>query len=43
MDGIFVSVHKFVGGPESPGLLICKKSLLGSNSPVFNSKSALLY
>jgi selenocysteine lyase/cysteine desulfurase len=27
-DAIFISPHKFVGGPDTPGLLICKKQLL---------------
>lgn len=43
IDGIFISIHKFVGGPESPGLLICKKTIFGSKTPVFLTKSSLLY
>lgn len=33
-DAIFISPHKFIGGPDSPGLLICKKKLLSNNKPV---------
>ncbi|DBA00886.1 TPA: LOW QUALITY PROTEIN: hypothetical protein N0F65_008529 [Lagenidium giganteum] len=32
-DAAFLSGHKFVGGPGSPGLLICKKRLLGNVVP----------
>ncbi|CAF3474593.1 unnamed protein product [Rotaria sp. Silwood1] len=31
-DAVFISVHKFVGGPATPGLLIAKKKLF--NNPV---------
>jgi selenocysteine lyase/cysteine desulfurase len=33
-DAIFISPHKLVGGPGTPGLLIAKKSLLESTKPV---------
>lgn len=32
-DAIFISPHKFVGGPGTPGLLIVRKSLLPQNQP----------
>ncbi|KAJ0410259.1 hypothetical protein P43SY_002591 [Pythium insidiosum] len=32
-DAVFLSGHKFVGGPNSPGVLICKKRLLGNAVP----------
>lgn len=28
MDAIVFSGHKFIGGPGSPGVLVCKKKLL---------------
>ena len=33
-DAIFISPHKFIGGPDTPGLLVCKKSLLCNNKPI---------
>jgi len=33
-DAIFISPHKFVGGPDTPGLLVCKKNLLCNNKPI---------
>jgi len=33
-DAAFVSPHKFVGGPDTPGLLVCKKEILCNNQPV---------
>lgn len=32
-DAIFLSPHKFIGGPETPGLLIVKKALLRNRVP----------
>ena len=32
-DAIFFSVHKFVGGPETPGVLVAKKKLFQNSSP----------
>ena len=32
-DAIFISPHKFVGGPGTPGLLIVRKSLLPQQQP----------
>jgi selenocysteine lyase/cysteine desulfurase len=33
-DAVFVSPHKFVGGPGTPGLLIAKRSLFRNRVPV---------
>jgi selenocysteine lyase/cysteine desulfurase len=32
-DAVFVSPHKFVGGPGTPGVLVVKRSLLGNRVP----------
>ncbi|XP_064481977.1 uncharacterized protein LOC135394871 isoform X2 [Ornithodoros turicata] len=32
-DAIFISPHKFVGGPDTPGVLIAKKSLFANAVP----------
>ncbi|MEZ4238640.1 MAG: aminotransferase class V-fold PLP-dependent enzyme [Myxococcota bacterium] len=32
-DAIFLSPHKFIGGPGTPGLLVCKKKLLRNSVP----------
>ena len=32
-DAIFFSVHKFVGGPETPGVLVAKKKLFRNPIP----------
>ena len=33
MDAIFISPHKFIGGPNTPGVIVAKKRLL-KNAPV---------
>lgn len=33
MDGLFISPHKFVGGPGSPGVLVMHKSLMENRVP----------
>lgn len=33
MDAIFISPHKFIGGPGSSGILISKRGLLSHNIP----------
>jgi len=43
IDAICLSTHKFVGGPETPGLLIFKQSLFSNSTPIFPSKESLLY
>lgn len=32
-DAIFFSMHKFVGGPESPGVLVAKKHMFQNSTP----------
>ena len=32
-DAVFISPHKFIGGPGTPGVLVCKRSLLRSPVP----------
>lgn len=34
VDGIYLSVHKFAGGPGTPGLLVAKRSLFQNEVPV---------
>lgn len=33
-DAIFISPHKLIGGPGTPGLLICKKNLFTEGLPI---------
>ena len=33
-DAIYFSCHKFIGGPQTPGILIAKKKLFQSDVPV---------
>ena len=33
LDGLYISPHKFVGGPGSPGVLIVNKALMGNSVP----------
>jgi selenocysteine lyase/cysteine desulfurase len=32
-DAVFVSPHKFIGGPDTPGILLVKRSLLSNSVP----------
>lgn len=41
IDAIFISTHKFVGGPNTPGLLVCKRKLLGNMTPTLISSSSI--
>jgi selenocysteine lyase/cysteine desulfurase len=34
LDAIFISMHKFIGGPGCPGILICNKELFKNSSPI---------
>jgi len=34
MDAIFLSVHKFIGGPEASGVLVANRSLFRCSTPV---------
>ena len=33
MDAMFISPHKFIGGPGSSGIFIAKRALLNNNRP----------
>ena len=33
MDAIFLSPHKFIGGPSTPGVLVARRSLFGNRVP----------
>ncbi len=43
IDAIFISPHKFIGGPGSPGVLIAKKSILNNSVPVTVGGGTVLY
>lgn len=43
IDAIFISTHKFVGGPCTPGLLIIKKYLLNSQKPAVPGGGTVTY
>lgn len=32
-DAVYFSMHKFVGGPDSPGVLVAKKHLFKNSTP----------
>ena len=42
-DAIFISPHKFVGGPGTPGVLILKRELLGNRVPVVPGGGTVSY
>ncbi len=42
-DAIFVSTHKFIGGPSTPGLLIVRKELLSNKVPSIVGGGTVLY
>jgi selenocysteine lyase/cysteine desulfurase len=42
-DAIFVSTHKFIGGPSTPGLLIIRKELLTNSVPSVVGGGTVLY
>ena len=42
-DAVFISTHKFVGGPGSPGLLIVKKNLMRTRTPVLPGGGTVLF
>ena len=43
LDAIFVSPHKFIGGPGTPGVLIAKKSILTNSVPAIVGGGTVLY
>ncbi len=42
-DAVFISTHKFVGGPQTPGLLAANKDLFTSSVPVEPGGGTVLY
>lgn len=42
-DAIFVSMHKFLGGPQAPGLLVANKKLFRSRVPVEPGGGTVVY
>jgi selenocysteine lyase/cysteine desulfurase len=42
-DAVFLSPHKFVGGPGTPGVLIVKKQLLKNKVPAMPGGGTVLY
>ncbi|CAG9315473.1 unnamed protein product [Blepharisma stoltei] len=43
LDAIFISPHKFPGGPGTPGMLVVKKRLLGNDIPVSPGGGTVFY
>ena len=42
-DAVFISPHKFIGGPGTPGILVIKKSLLKNAIPAVVGGGTVLY
>lgn len=42
-DAMFISTHKFIGGPSTPGLLIVRKELLQNKVPSIVGGGTVLY
>ncbi len=42
-DAVFISMHKFVGGPQTPGLLAVNRALFRRSSPVEPGGGTVLY
>ena len=42
-DAVFISPHKFIGGPGTPGLLIVRKSLLTNSVPTVPGGGTVAY
>ncbi|CAN0454335.1 unnamed protein product, partial [Ascophyllum nodosum] len=42
-DAIFISGHKFLGGPGTPGVLVCKKKLFTGSSPAVPGGGTVLF
>ncbi len=43
LDAVFVSPHKFVGGPGTPGVLVVKKGILNNSVPAVVGGGTVLY
>ncbi len=42
-DAVFISTHKFIGGPGTPGILIVKKTLLNNRVPAIPGGGTVIY
>ncbi len=42
-DAVFISPHKFVGGPGTPGILVVKKQLLQNKVPAMPGGGTVMY
>jgi selenocysteine lyase/cysteine desulfurase len=42
-DAIFLSPHKFIGGPSTPGVLVVRRELLGNRVPVVPGGGSVLF
>ncbi len=42
-DAVFISVHKFVGGPQTPGVLAANRALFRGRAPVEPGGGTVLY
>ncbi|WP_240554813.1 aminotransferase class V-fold PLP-dependent enzyme [Oceanicoccus sagamiensis] len=42
-DAVFISTHKFIGGPGTPGILVVKKHLLKNTVPAVPGGGTVLY
>ncbi len=42
-DAVFISVHKYLGGPQAPGLLVANKRLFRSRVPVEPGGGTVVY
>jgi selenocysteine lyase/cysteine desulfurase/CRP-like cAMP-binding protein len=42
-DAVFISPHKFVGGPATPGVLVAKRSLFGNRVPSVPGGGTILF
>jgi len=42
-DAVFLSPHKFVGGPQTPGILVVKRALLSNRVPVVPGGGTVAY
>lgn len=42
-DAVFISVHKFLGGPQTPGLLVANRALIRTKAPAEPGGGTVLY
>ena len=43
MDAVFISPHKFIGGPGTPGVLVVKKTVLNNTVPAIVGGGTVVY